>query len=134
MPMRTVWHAIFEWFEDGVRHVAYRGDTVDVPESVIEQYGKFGVFDAPKVEDAPAADGPIEPPLSGEEVPPPVETVPVDEGTGVKLPVRPKQAAPVKVWEDYAVELHEATNGEKGYTRDEAEAASKQDLIAALVD
>ncbi|KQU30338.1 MULTISPECIES: hypothetical protein [unclassified Rhodococcus (in: high G+C Gram-positive bacteria)] len=45
---------------------------------------------------------------------------------------KPRQAAAVKEWEDYAVALHEATNGEQGYTREDAEAASKQDLIATL--
>lgn len=133
MPNRTVWHAIFEWFEDGVRHIAYRGDTVDVPQDVIDQYAKFGVFDAPAVENAPAADGPVEAPLSGEEVPAPKESVPTSE-TGTALPTRPRQAAPVKDWENYAVALHEATEGKQGFTREDAEKATKQDLIAALVD
>lgn len=126
MPMRTVWHAIFEWFEDGVRHVAYRGDTVDVPESVIDQYGKFGVFDEPaapvvvptEVAEAAPVDVVIEPNIEGGDEP--------------NMPSRPKQAAPVKEWEDYAVALNEATGGEQGYTREDAEKASKQDLIAKL--
>lgn len=128
MPNRKIWHAIFEWFEDGVRHVAYRGDTADIPQDVIDQYEKFGVFDAPaKATEPPAI-------VSGvDEVVTPADLAgDSDVQASDELPERPKQAASAKAWEDYAVRLFELTAGERGFTREDAEKATKQDLISLL--
>lgn len=135
MADRTIWHAIFEWFEDGVRHVAYRGEVVDIPQNVIDQYEKFGVFDAPApvvdedvdaesvtpVEITPDFDD-FETSLAETADPEPVVDEPVAaEPTETKVP--PKKTAPVKEWEDYAVDVG-------GIDREQAEALTKPDLIA----
>ncbi|WP_054246388.1 hypothetical protein [Rhodococcus opacus] len=53
-----------------------------------------------------------------------------DDGADTGAPVRPKQAALAKDWENYVVALHEFTDGKDGLTRSEAEASTRQDLIA----
>lgn len=130
MAERTIWHAIFEWFEDGKRRYAYRGAVVDLPQDVIDQYEKFGVFDAPATEPAPKPVPVQEPePVSVEE-PEVGESDDNDDSGDIGAPVRPKQAALAKDWENYVVALHEFTGGKDGLTRVEAEASTRQDLIA----
>lgn len=51
-------------------------------------------------------------------------TAPVDAGDAAPTVERPAQAAPKEAWESYAVS--------RGLSADEAKAATKQDLIAAL--
>ncbi|MFC9555572.1 hypothetical protein ACFTWF_32575 [Rhodococcus sp. NPDC056960] len=130
MAERTIWHAIFEWFEDGVRHYAYRGEVVDIPQDVIEQYEKFGVFDAPAPEPASGAQSAPEPAPEGVEEPAAGESDDGDASADAGAPVRPKRAALSKDWENYVVALHEFTGGTDGLTRDEAEAATRESLIA----
>ena len=143
MAGRTIWHAIFEWFEDGKRHYAYRGEVVDIPQDVIDQYEKFGVFDAPipdpepqpaVAEDAPAEDSPEGDSGDGDKGDSPVgDENSGDSGSGdgdTGAPVRPKRAALAKDWDDYVVALHEFTDGKDGLPRAEAEAATREALIA----
>lgn len=59
----------------------------------------------------PTVGGPVVPPAADE------------------APVKPNKTAPVKAWEDYAVALREFTGGAQGLTREDAEAATKQDLV-----
>ncbi|MHA4848557.1 hypothetical protein L1080_003300 [Rhodococcus sp. MSC1_016] len=133
MAERTIWHAIFEWFEDGVRHFAYRGEVVDIPQDVIDQYEKFGVFDAPPEPQPDLAETAEEAPVDGKDLGDANPGGDADESTGdgdLGAPVRPKRAALAKDWEDYVVALHEFTDGKDGLPRAEAEAATREALIA----
>ncbi|URG17497.1 hypothetical protein Mbo4_007 [Rhodococcus phage Mbo4] len=57
-------------------------------------------------------------------------TDPAADDGEIGAPVRPKRAALAKDWEDYVVALHEFTGGKDGLTRAEAEAATREALIA----
>lgn len=119
MAEKTISHAIFEWFEDGVRRWAYRGEVVDIPESVVAQYDRFGVFASGDDVPAPLVESITTPdPFIADAV---MVADPTDISTGPKGPVPPK-AGLKELWVEYAVE--------NGMTESDAEAMSKHELIA----
>lgn len=107
MATVTIAHALFTWRENGEHRIAFHGNEVQIPDEVVDEYTRFGVF-APDPEPQPGPE-----PIG---VPEPVETVDLD--------ARPADSALKEVWVEYAVR--------KGYGRDEAEAATKPELMKAL--
>lgn len=124
MALKKIRHAIFEWFDpDGTRHYAFRGQTVELPDHVVDAFEKFDAFES-VVTDEQDDTGDDAPAL----VPSATPDAPVVPTAG-EAPVKPNKTAPVKAWEDYAVALREFTGGAQGLTREDAEAATKQDLV-----
>lgn len=95
MAEKTVRVGLWEYFtEDGLRHLAFFGETVDIPESEIERGEKANVFGPPVFELEDVLDGSdlgdVEPP-AGEPA-----------NTGATPVNRPKLTAPDASWIAYA--------------------------------
>jgi hypothetical protein len=103
MTQRTIAHALFNWADDaGVLQMAMHGQTVDLPDDVIETYEPLGVF-----EDLAESDPD---PVEQKEVPhahTPAAQQDSDDVATTDAAVRPapEWVAPKAVWAEYATEL-----------------------------
>lgn len=120
----------------GVRH--RRGDVVTPPDSEVDRLLRARAITTPEaLAEAAAAKAQADAALQTEAqaaaaasdsgsldgvVPPVLEPNPY----GLELP---KKAGTAKAWEDYAVALFEKSEGKAGLKREDAEKATKQDLI-----
>lgn len=109
MAVKKIRHAIFEWFDPhGTRHYAFRGDSVDIPDHVVEAFDDLGAFDdssVPADSDSADSDSAADDPSEN-------------------LGGQPAKTAPVKAWREYAVA--------QGFDADEAEKMDRKALIEAL--
>jgi hypothetical protein len=115
MAIKKIRHAIFEWFDpDGTRHYAFRGDTVDIPDHVVEAFDKFEPFE----DSIPADEGD---PDTGDD----------DGHEGDKVLEAPAKTAPVKAWREYAEWA--ITNGlVDGLSVEQVTDMDRKELIEAL--
>lgn len=123
MALKTIAHALFSWTERGQSRIAMHGQTVEIDDSVIAAYERFGVF-APDIDadptieladtEEPADD--IAPSTEGDED----SSVTQPSAPVTVAPKRPKSIALESVWQDYA---RERGLDPDGMTKDEIIAA-----------
>ncbi|MCZ4278470.1 hypothetical protein [Rhodococcoides yunnanense] len=103
MTQRTIAHALFNWADDaGVLQMAMHGQTVDLPDDVIETYEPLGVFeDLAEPEPEPVERKDVR------QAHTPAAHQDSDEVTTAAAAVlpAPEWVAPKAVWAEYATEL-----------------------------